>query len=359
MKLFLGKWLAAIVLFGVSFLFGTIPIAIKIEMEKYAKTISKINCLCGGFLLGSVLFEMLFEATEILEDSMGHYPSSYLLFGMGYVFIMFFEKWIHVITFEYNQQKQKSTSSTTEVIRYEKSLEDKKEVIKSSNITAYILSISSIIENIISSFGIGTQVNVNNLWTVTIVIVLTEWIQMFIFVFQFRQCKQGILIQQQRNEIQMQTFSYENSDKQEKEENDSGDEGLITIDGNFTTSGIIRDRQERSIKIETFVNVMIISLTNVVGIFVGILFSNWLSDLSTSSTISTDAQNICAGLLLAFVAGIFLHIATNQMIAKEFEQPALGEYELLIMSMLIIAGLLLSSVSSVLMKIIVIVETED
>jgi hypothetical protein len=259
---------------------------------------------------------MLYEADRMLTVALGDFPSAFMMFSMGYIAVSFFEKWVHVVTTDYrSQQNGDADESGSWVVR------SRSDIVRGNAVTASVLVLSCVIENFISTFAIGAQVDAGSLWTMAVMILSTEWIQIFMFVFQFQQCKRGM------NNTTHATFNVELPHQE-------------TFSSVYDTP-----RGQRKLKCDTFVNVVIISATNTLGVFIGIVFNQLI--LAGNRKL----QNTCAGLMLAFVAGVFLHLATSQMIVPEFESGTDSERTLLAKGFLIVVGVIVSSLMNVLVTL--------
>lgn len=331
-NLFHVKVAAALLLFVVDMLFGMVPVFITIRFERFARAVSWINCFCGGFLLGTTLLQVLFEADRALDVALGNFPSAFMMFAIGYVGVMFFEKWVHVVTTEYRSIYNGNADEHGAWV-----LRSRTDLVRGNNVAAYVLVMSCAVENFVSTFAVGTQVDMSNLWAMVVMLLSTEWIQMFMFVFQFQQCKRGIHSKQWQSELQQDRIMLADGDEELAEKH-----ALSILRRRYDP-----ERVRRAIKRDTIVNVIVIAAANSLGIFIGNIFSQLVFGGNQR------IQNACAGLLLALVSGVFMHIATSQMITPEFETDTESERVLMAKGALIVLGIMFSSLLNVLLTLLI------
>lgn len=364
-------WIA-IALFLVDILSGLIPIFVRLNVHKTTQTLSWINCFSGGFLIGSIFLEMLPEAHSLLSTI--HYDrTAFVMFIVGYLFVLFLEEWVHTIGVEYKtimnsvemseistSKRRYLTTSHSEneehfsISREKRLLMDVSPIIhdekegrsgwlsrndtermKTNNVTAYILLLSCVLENLASTIAIGMQTDVSNLWAMTLVILLTEPVQVLIFVFQFRQCKIGM----KSISSVVENVMLSNEDSLVLSDDDTSDEENLRST-RFKPQERYQSKLD-SVKIELIFCIIFLALTNTAGLFIG----NILSQLILQET--KTIENLCAGVASAFVGGIFFYLATVQMINKEFKANTDTEAELQKKAGLILLGLILSSVVNI------------
>lgn len=97
-----AKIAAIFILFGVTFLFGILPLVVlKLFEKKLAskcnlkKWIGLLNCFSGGVFFGTSFLHLLPETVELIEESFSFdYPIAEALAGVGFFLILFIENMI-------------------------------------------------------------------------------------------------------------------------------------------------------------------------------------------------------------------------------------------------------------------------
>lgn len=195
MNLFITLNIFVLLMTCIDLVAGFIPMCIRFEGKRLSAKIGYINCLCGGFLMASVM-EMLYESNNVLTLIYGPFQHAFMLFCLGYVTMMFSERWVHAITAEppkldgYELHDFMPHDTTGDLML----LRERNELVRPNNTTANVLVLVCVIEGFFSSFAAGVQPNLSALINMTLMLLFSEWIQMFIFSFKFQQCKSGVLL---------------------------------------------------------------------------------------------------------------------------------------------------------------------
>ena len=127
---------------------------------------------------------MLFESQVALTSIFGPLPHAFVLFCLGYLSMLFSERWVRAIT-----TKQQSNGYEDET----NWLQDHGEIVKGNNVAALTLVLACTIEGFFSAMAMGAQLNISALINTGLMLVFSEWVQMFIFSFKFQQCKSDMM----------------------------------------------------------------------------------------------------------------------------------------------------------------------